>query len=215
MVDYDPPKGSLKVLREGAAFLCVEKPAGLLSVPGKDPHLWDSMEHRVKAAYPGARLVHRLDMDTSGVMVFAKTARAHRALGRQFEHRLVRKRYLAEVFGTPCARRGVIDLPLASDWPNRPLQKVCYETGRVACTWWVKISKTQTSTCLALFPLTGRSHQLRVHLMMLGHPILGDRFYGAEHQDAAASRLMLHAERLRFRDPETEHWVEAVSEVKF
>ncbi|MEM9716030.1 MAG: pseudouridine synthase [Pseudomonadota bacterium] len=203
MVDYDPPLGSLKVLRQGAAFLCVEKPSGLLSVPGKDPAHWDCMETRVTAEFPDARIVHRLDMDTSGVMIFALGAAAHRHLGLQFERRVVSKRYLAKVEGEVTAPRGRIDLPLITDWPNRPLQKICHETGKRSITRFVVLGRGKTS-CVALYPRTGRSHQLRVHMKALGHPILGDRLYG---DPASAHRLMLHAERLRFRDPKGGAWI--------
>ena len=207
MVDYDPPQGSLKVLRQSAAFLCVEKPSGLLSVPGKDPAHSDCMEARVQAEFPHARIVHRLDMDTSGVMIFALCAAAHRHLGLQFERRIVSKRYIAHVEGCPDSPRGRIDAPLITDWPNRPLQKICYDSGKRAITRYLVLSQGEESRVL-LYPRTGRSHQLRVHMKFLGHPILGDRFYG--HSETA-KRLMLHAERLRFRDPEGGNWVEVKS----
>ncbi|MEO1562118.1 MAG: RluA family pseudouridine synthase [Pseudomonadota bacterium] len=211
LTNYAPPKGPLKVLREGAAFLCVEKPSGLLSVPGKDPEHADCMEARVQDALPEARLVHRLDMDTSGVMIFARSAEAQRHLGLQFERRVVSKRYLALVQGAVVLDRGRIDLPLTTDWPNRPLQMVCYDTGRRAITRFVTLRRDEQS-CLALYPRTGRSHQLRVHMKELGHPILGDRFYG---QAETAERLMLHAERLRFRDPNGGAWITVISHPDF
>ena len=207
MVDYNPPKGPLKVLRESAAFLCVEKPSGLLSVPGKDPAHRDCVEARVRAEFSDARIVHRLDMDTSGVMIFARGAAAHRHLGLQFERRVVSKRYLAEVQGQVDGPRGRIDLPLITDWPNRPLQKVCLETGKRAITRYL-VLLGGASSIVALYPRTGRSHQLRVHMKEIGHPILGDRFYGTSD---AAPRLRLHAQRLRFRDPEGGHWIEVNS----
>lgn len=212
MVDYNPPKGSLKVLRQGAAFLCVEKPSGLLSVPGKDPAHSDCIEARVQAEFPDARIVHRLDMDTSGAMIFAIGAAAHRHLGLQFERRIVSKRYLAKVEGRVEAPRGRIDMPMITDWPNRPLQKICHDTGRRAITRFVVLERGAEASRVALYPRTGRSHQLRVHMKAIGHVILGDRFYGSGEM---AERLLLHAERLRFRDPEGGAWIEVKSSADF
>ncbi|MEM0978550.1 MAG: pseudouridine synthase [Pseudomonadota bacterium] len=212
LTEYTPPLGLLKVLREGAAFLCVEKPAGLLSVPGKEPHLSDCLEARVKARYPEALLIHRLDMDTSGVMVFARTKAAQRDLGRQFERRDVSKTYAAVVDGVIAADQGEIDLPIVTDWPNRPLQKVCFAHGRPAKTRWQVRARATSTTHLNLIPVTGRSHQLRLHMKEIGHPICGDRFYG--HGDGAP-RLMLHAVSLRFFDPNTRDPVDVVSTPSF
>ncbi|MEO0342782.1 MAG: pseudouridine synthase [Pseudomonadota bacterium] len=212
MVEYNPPKGSLKVLRYGAAFLCVEKPSGLLSVPGKDPAHADCLEVRVRAECPEALLIHRLDMDTSGVMIFARGAKAQRHLGLQFERRVVSKRYLAKVEGQVEAPRARIDLPIITDWPNRPLQKICHETGKRAITRFLVLERGADVSRVALYPRTGRSHQLRVHMKAIGHTILGDRFYGTGD---SADRLMLHAERLRFRDPEGGVWVDVSSSPEF
>ncbi len=198
---YSPPNAPLELIHEDHELLVVNKPAGLLSVPGKGDHLKDCLITRLQAAFPEALLVHRLDMDTSGVIVFARTPAAQRHLGLQFEKRMMKKSYLALVWGQVDGKEGVIDLPLIVDWPNRPLQKVCHETGRAAVTEWKVLRHDETSTRVRLFPQTGRSHQLRVHMRELGHPILGDPFY-ATGPARDFPRLMLHAETLRLRHPD-------------
>ena len=200
-VVYSPPNAPLEMIHEDHELLVVNKPAGLLSVPGKGDHLKDCLITRLQAAFPEALLVHRLDMDTSGVIVFARTPAAQRHLGLQFEKRMMKKSYLALVWGQVDRKEGVIDLPLIVDWPNRPLQKVCHETGRAAVTEWKVLRHDETSTRMRLFPQTGRSHQLRVHMRELGHPILGDPFY-ATGPARDFPRLMLHAETLRLRHPD-------------
>lgn len=199
---YDPPMDPLQIVHQDEALLLVCKPSGLLSVPGKAYEHRDCLEARLKAEFPEALLVHRLDMDTSGLMVFAMTAKAQRHLGLQFERRHLEKTYIAEVQGNVAGERGAIDLPLIVDWPNRPLQKVCYETGKPAQTDWDVIKRFTDSTRMRLRPKTGRSHQLRVHLKMIGHPIRGDRFYGDKAVQAAASRLLLHSESLTLYHPD-------------
>ena len=200
-VVYSPPNTPLELIHEDHELLVVNKPAGLLSVQGKGDHLKDCLITRLQAAFPEALLVHRLDMDTSGVIVFARTPAAQRHLGLQFEKRMMKKSYLALVWGQVDRKEGVIDLPLIVDWPNRPLQKVCHETGRAAVTEWKVLRHDETSTRMRLFPQTGRSHQLRVHMRELGHPILGDPFY-ATGPARDFPRLMLHAETLRLRHPD-------------
>lgn len=195
---YDPPKAPLEVIHADQDVLAVSKPAGLLSVPGKGAHLSDCLLARVEMDFPEARLVHRLDMDTSGIMIFARNPDAQRHLGLQFERRHCRKHYLARVAGVVTQDAGDIDLPLIADWPNRPLQKVCFETGKTALTSWSIAQRAKDTTLLNLFPHTGRSHQLRIHLKETGHPILGDRFYGG----LPAPRLMLHAWQLTVRHPD-------------
>jgi len=199
-VTYAPPDVPLAVLHEDAALLAVDKPAGLLSVPGKGEHLADCLLTRVQRAFPHALLVHRLDRDTSGVMVFALSPHAQRHLGLQFEKRQTKKVYVARVWGVPAEKSGTVNLPLIVDWPNRPLQKVCHETGKEAITDWRVLRSEGETARLRLMPQTGRSHQLRVHCLSMGHPILGDPFYatGAALQ---APRMMLHAEELRVRHP--------------
>lgn len=191
------------MLFEDADLLFIDKPAGLLSVPGKDPDRADSVERRLRASHPGSRLIHRLDMDTSGVMVFARSWSAQRAVNRQFERRQVAKTYTAIVAGRMAGAGGSIALPLTADWPNRPLQKICQSTGKFARTRWQRLACTLETTRLALHPITGRSHQLRLHLRAIGHPILGDRFYAPPGPREAAPRLCLHATRLTLTHPMT------------
>ncbi len=198
---YNPPMDPLEVLHEDAHIILVNKPSGLLSVPGRGEHLADCLITRVQAAFPTALLVHRLDRDTSGVMVFAQTPAAQRHLGLQFEKRMTKKTYVARVWGVPRETSGVIDLPLIVDWPNRPKQMVDHENGKPAVTEWKAISSTGTETRMRLMPQTGRSHQLRVHMLALGHPILGDPFY-AEGPALEFPRLMLHSEELKLKHPE-------------
>lgn len=201
MSDYDPPTDPLEVLYEDAQLVAVNKPAGLLSVPGKGAHLADCLLSRVRAAFPDALLVHRLDRDTSGVIVFALTPHAQRHMSLQFEKRMTKKTYVARLWGRLEPKEGVVDLPLIVDWPNRPLQKVCHETGKPAETGWKVLKYGDNETRVRLFPRTGRSHQLRVHMLALGHPILGDPLY-AEGAARDFPRLMLHSEELRIKNPE-------------
>ena len=200
--EYDPPLGDLEILYEDDHLLAVNKPHGLLSVPGRGPHLGDCLIARVQETFPMALLVHRLDRDTSGVIVFAMTPHAQRGLSAQFEARSTKKTYIARVLGDVTPRAGEVDLPLIVDWPNRPLQKVCYETGKEAVTDYKVMKSGGGESRMRLTPKTGRSHQLRVHMLALGHPILGDPLY---MPDLAANypRMMLHAEELRVNHPDT------------
>jgi len=198
---YDPPDTPLEVIHQDHEILVVNKPAGLLSVPGKGEHLSDCLLSRVQAAFPEALLVHRLDRDTSGVMIFALTPHAQRHLGLQFEKRQVRKTYVARVWGEVAEKKGTVDLPLIVDWPNRPRQKVDHAEGRPAVTDWRVLRREAGTTRVRLSPHTGRSHQLRVHMREIGHPILGDPFY-ADGPARDFSRLMLHSESLRIRHPD-------------
>ncbi|MGB7242103.1 MAG: RluA family pseudouridine synthase [Sulfitobacter sp.] len=200
--EYAPPNYPLNILHEDADVVLVDKPAGLLSVPGRGPHLADCLISRLQVAFPDALLVHRLDRDTSGVMVFALTPHAQRDLNAQFRERRTRKTYVADVSGVPAASKGTIDLPLIVDWPNRPLQMVCHDTGKPAQTDWTLIKDKGDTARLRLIPKTGRTHQLRVHMLSMGHPILGDPFYAT---GAAANypRMMLHSEELRFNHPQS------------
>lgn len=198
---YAPPDVPLDVVHVDHEILVVGKPEGLLSVPGKGEHLADCLLSRVQAALPDALLVHRLDRDTSGVMVFALTAHAQRHLGLQFEKRHIKKTYVARVWGEMTEKTGTVDLPLAVDWPNRPRQMVDHENGRPALTEWRAQRSGNGETRLRLFPKTGRSHQLRVHCLALGHPILGDPLY-ATGEALQYPRMMLHSESLRLRHPD-------------
>lgn len=197
---YAPPHDPLDILHSDHEILLINKPAGLLSVPGRGPHLADCLLNRVQSVFPEALLVHRLDLDTSGVMIFAVTPHAQRHLGLQFEKRQVQKTYIARVWGEIAEAEGVVDLPLCVDWPNRPRQHVDFENGRPAQTKWRVMKSEVGTTRVQLFPKTGRSHQLRVHMKEIGHPILGDPFY-AEGPARDFPRLMLHAERLKLRHP--------------
>jgi tRNA pseudouridine32 synthase/23S rRNA pseudouridine746 synthase len=198
---YTPPAGDPVILHEDHELVFVDKPSGLLSVPGKGEHMADCMIARLRAVFPEILLVHRLDLDTSGVMVFARTPHAQRHLGLQFEKRQTRKIYVARVAGQVAEREGRVDLPLTVDWPNRPRQMVCHETGRPAQTDWALIRQDADESRLRLMPVTGRSHQLRVHMLAIGHPILGDPLY-ATGAALAHPRLMLHAHSLRLRHPD-------------
>lgn len=199
--DYTPPDTPLDILHMDAELLVVNKPAGLLSVPGKGPELADCLMSRLQEAFPDALLVHRLDRDTSGVMVFALTAHAQRHLGLQFEKRQTRKTYVARVAGRVAEKTGTVDLPLIVDWENRPRQMVDLENGRAAQTDWRVLRQSDEETRIRLFPKTGRSHQLRVHMLALGHPILGDPLY-ASGAALDHPRMMLHSEELRLKHPD-------------
>lgn len=205
LLHYAPPtEPYLRIVHQDEALLVIDKPAGLLSVPGKAPEHYDSAWSRVCRVFPTARIVHRLDMATSGLLVFAlsKTAQAH--LQRQFERRVVRKYYRAEVAGQLPAQRGVIDLAMRCDWPNRPRQMIDLVEGRSAQTRYQVVRQEADRSEVLLFPITGRSHQLRVHMQVLGTPILGDKFYADDAAFAAAPRLLLHAEEIGFLHPLTE-----------
>lgn len=213
-----PIIADLPVVAFDAHLVLVDKPAGLLSVPGRGPDKQDCVAARLQAAVPDALVVHRLDMATSGLLLMARGVEAQRALGRQFEHRQVLKRYVAVVAGRIGAVADGwrdIDLPLACDWPNRPRQMIDHERGRASRTRWRVLGYDTASdaTRVELEPLTGRAHQLRVHLLALGHPILGDALYAPARVQARADRLLLHASELRIAHPvtgEPMHWRSAV-----
>lgn len=200
--EYNPPNTPLEVIHEDEHLIIVNKPSGLLSVPGKGEHLADCLIARVQAVFPTALLVHRLDRDTSGVMVFAGNPAAQRHLGLQFEKRRPKKIYVARVWGQMAEKSGLVDLPIIVDWPNRPLQKICHDTGRPAQTEWKVLKSGEGETRVRLMPKTGRSHQLRIHMRELGHPILGDPFYASGAALEPYDRLMLHSEELRLLHPE-------------
>ncbi|HGN0303600.1 bifunctional tRNA pseudouridine(32) synthase/23S rRNA pseudouridine(746) synthase RluA [Proteus mirabilis] len=199
---YNPPTDPwLHVLYQDEHIIVVNKPSGLLSVPGKAVEHHDSIMSRIKADFPDAESVHRLDMATSGVMVVALNKAAERELKRQFREREPKKTYIARVWGKLEKPQGLVDLPLICDWPNRPKQKVCYETGKSAQTFYEVLEYEENATRVKLSPITGRSHQLRVHMLALGHPILGDRFYAHPQARALAPRLQLHAQELFITHP--------------
>ena len=199
---YTPPlEPYLDVVHQDDHILVLNKPSGLLTVPGKHAHLQDCLEYRAREAFATATCIHRLDMDTSGLLVMALTPEAHAHIGRQFEKRQTEKSYIARVYGRIEQDEGVVDLPLRCDWPNRPKQMVDHMDGRPALTHWQVLDRGTEESRLLLRPKTGRSHQLRVHMMSLGHPILGDPFYAHETAKAMGERLQLHAERLAFVHP--------------
>jgi tRNA pseudouridine32 synthase/23S rRNA pseudouridine746 synthase len=200
--EYNPPDVPLSILHHDSAILIVDKPAGLLSVPGKDPGKEDCLIGRLRRVFPEVLLVHRLDCDTSGVMVFALNKAAQGNLGQQFEKRQTKKVYIARLWGHLEPKEGTVDLPLCVDWPNRPRQHVNHEQGKPAITDWRVQRHDGKTTRVRLMPQTGRSHQLRVHMLELGHPILGDPIY-ATGEAMDYPRMMLHAESLRIRHPET------------
>ena len=203
---YDPPPDEgLDIRYLDDHLLVVDKPAGLLSVPGRGPGKQDCLSARVQARYPEALPVHRLDLGTSGLLVLARGPEMHRALNRLFATRRVGKRYVALVAGRMEASEQVIDLPLIADWPNRPLQMVDHAIGKPSRTRLCVVGYEPwlDATRVDLFPETGRSHQLRVHLQTIGYPILGDEFYAPPEVFARATRLLLHATVLAFRHPST------------
>ena len=199
---YAPPAGPLKIVHQDEALVVLDKPSGLLSVPGRGPAHADSLASRVQAEFPDARIVHRLDMATSGLIVLARGAAMERALSIAFQQRRVEKRYVAVVAGQIVADSGEIDLPLIADWPNRPRQKVDFELGKPSLTGFEVLARdtARNASRVALYPHTGRSHQLRVHLLAIGHPILGDDLYGGIAYERA-ERLLLHAAQVAFAHP--------------
>ena len=198
-----PSSNDVALLHADVVLLVFDKPSGLLAVPGRGEAKRDCLAARAQQRWPDALVVHRLDMATSGLMLMARGLAAQRGLSRQFERREVGKRYVALVHGLPRDDAGCIELPLIADWPNRPLQKVDIAHGKPAITRWrvlARDDRTQT-TRIELEPVTGRSHQLRVHLQAIGHPILGDALYAPHGARDAAPRLMLHASRVECRHP--------------
>ena len=199
---YAPPSGLPDILFQDDHILVVNKPSGLLSNPGIAPETKDCLLSRCQDAYGEIYLAHRLDWDTSGILVLAKNKAAERQLKTQWQNRLVKKRYIALVTGKVLAQSGLIDKPLAPNTESPPLQKVCYYQGKAAQTEYRLLGFEAENSRLELSPLTGRTHQLRVHLFDLGHPIVGDSFYGNQLElSAAPSRLMLHADQLSFAHP--------------
>ena len=215
------PHDEVRVVDRGKRWVVVEKPHGLLSVPGRGEHKSDCVLARVQGMYPdatGPMTVHRLDMETSGLMVFAFSRPAHAKLQRQFQDRKVGKSYIAVLQGEVEADEGEVDLPLIVDWPNRPRQHVNYEHGKPARTLWRVIAREPGKTRVEFRPITGRTHQLRVHAATpreeggIGAPILGDTLYG---DPDSAPRLLLHACHLAFWEPFLGDWRKFASEPPF
>ncbi len=203
---YDPPMEPLRVLHQDDDILVLSKPSGILSVPGKALDQRDCLETRAQLDIPGALLTHRLDMETSGIFMMAMHKAAQVHINRQFEKRRTEKHYIARVWGHVKEEAGLIDLPLCNDWENRPRQMVCHEQGRAAQTEWEVLERGVLNcgngfTRMLLRPITGRTHQLRVHMEELGHPILGEVFYAHDDAEYAADRLQLHAQSLTIYHP--------------
>jgi len=204
-IPYNPPlNNGLEVLYLDEYLIIVNKPSGLLSVPGRGIEKSDCLLSRVNIEYPSADIVHRLDMPTSGIVIFSLQTDIQKSLSKLFEKRSINKLYIAKVYGELECSSGIINLPLIADWPNRPKHKVDFMNGKSSKTNYELISTDANSNSLVkLLPITGRSHQLRVHMAALGNPILGDTLYGNEECCAASTRLLLHAENISFIHPVT------------
>ena len=211
-----PPNRGLELIFSDEFLLAVSKPAGLLSVPGRGEDKTDSLATRVQAEYPDALVSHRLDRDTSGLLLFPRGADMHRRISLMFEKREMQKSYVAVVMGKLEPLQGEVNLPLIVDWPNRPRQMVDAATGKPALTRYKVLSYDAASNTsrVALEPITGRTHQLRVHMSASGHPILGDTLYGGNAEGRIA-RLLLHAHTLEFRHPVTGEIISLFSELPF
>ena len=205
LIDYNPPQEPwLDLVYRDDYIAVVNKPSGLLSVPGNQPQYYDSAMSRVKEKYGFCEPAHRLDMATSGILLFALSKAADRELKRQFREREPKKYYQALVWGHMEQDHGVVELPLICDWENRPRQKICFERGKRAVTFYDVLQRYPNNTTrVKLTPITGRSHQLRLHMLALGHPILGDKFYAHPQAKALSPRLCLHAESLQIQHPIT------------
>ena len=199
------------------ALIAADKPADLLSVPGRGPQNADCLAVRLQAMYADALIVHRLDMATSGLIVFGRGAAVQRALSIAFAERRVAKTYVAVVDGLMREDAGEIDLPLIADWPNRPRQMVDASRGKPSRTRWRVLARDAGAgrTRVELAPVTGRSHQLRVHLQAIGHPILGDTLYAPPPVADASPRLLLHASRLQLAHPVSGHALDLLSSPPF
>jgi tRNA pseudouridine32 synthase/23S rRNA pseudouridine746 synthase len=214
ILNYNPPMHPyLDIVSQDDDILVLNKPSGLLSVPGKE-HA-DCLQARARRVFPTATVVHRLDMATSGLMVMALNKPAHRHISKQFELRETTKTYQAIVFDTVQQDSGEINLPLICDWPNRPKQMVDHEQGKKALTRWQVLERKNNTTRVELKPVTGRSHQLRVHMLSMQHPILGDSLYAQGQALEMADRLNLHAMTLSFRHPVSEQTLRFESQVPF
>ena len=199
---YQPPLDPyLDIVYRDNDLIVLNKGSGLLTVPGRLPEHKDCLENRVARVLPSATVVHRLDMATSGIIIMALNKPAHVAISQQFEKRKTQKKYIARVFGHIKEEEGSVDQPLICDWPNRPKQMIDHERGKPSLTHYKVISYGGNSTLVELTPITGRSHQLRVHMLSLGHPILGDRLYAHNEALSMAARLNLHAKMLKITHP--------------
>ncbi|MFV2056928.1 MAG: pseudouridine synthase [Thiohalomonadales bacterium] len=217
ITSYNPPTNTgLDILYQDEHILMVEKPSGLLSVPRRGSDKQDCLSTRIKMVYPDALVVHRLDMSTSGLYLMALHKQMQSALARLFAQRHIQKTYVAIVAGRLETKVGKMEHPLIADWPNRPRQKVDIISGKAALTHYRVIDQASDNTSrLELTPLTGRSHQLRVHCQSIGHPILGDELYADLDVRSLAPRLLLHAQRLQFIHPISKQDLSIVSPVPF
>ncbi|MCH1445841.1 MAG: RluA family pseudouridine synthase [Luminiphilus sp.] len=220
-VDELPPylvphsQAPIRIVYEDRDLLLVDKPHHLLSVPGRHPLNHDSLIRRLQPRYPDVQAVHRLDLDTSGLMVVPKRRESLSELGRQFQRRQIEKEYTAIVWGEMEDDRGAIELPIATDWPNRPKQMICEERGKHALTRFEVLNRGDNRSLVKLMPVTGRSHQLRIHMQSLGHPIIGCDMYAHPEALEASDRLLLHATRLKLCAPSTGNWLSAFSPIPF
>jgi len=215
---YAPPEDNgLDILYQDEHLMVLNKPAGLLSVPGRDVDKQDCQIYRVQREFPTARIVHRLDMATSGAMVIALNEEIHRSLSILFEKRQVAKKYVAVVTGIIKNQQGLIDLPLITDWPNRPKQIIDHERGKPSLTQFkvLDYDRVKNTTRVELIPETGRTHQIRVHLQSMGHAILGDRLYASDEVRDNSPRLLLHSTLLSFKHPVSDQVVVVHSAVPF
>lgn len=216
-ITYTPPHDcGLDLIYEDESIIVVNKPAKLLSVPGRGADKVDSLATRVQQEFPDALIVHRLDMSTSGLILLARGEEMQRCLSKLFREHEIKKYYVAVVAGCMESAVGEVDLPLISDWPNRPRQKVDFAIGKRSLTRYRLLAHdvcTNTSR-VELEPVTGRTHQLRVHMAAIGHPILGDTLYG-EGANGGAERLLLHARALSFAHPRSEERLTLLCEPPF
>lgn len=216
LINYCPPLSPyLNIIYQDDDIIVLNKPSGLLSVPGKALEHRDCLQSRVQRVYPTASVVHRLDMATSGIMVMALNKAAHRHISKQFELRQTKKSYQAIIYGQPESDSGEINLPLICDWPNRPKQMIDFSRGKHALTRWQVMSRHSATCKVTLTPITGRSHQLRVHMLSIGHPIIGDRLYAHSEALSLAKRLNLHAQYLSFLHPTKRKNITFHSEAEF
>lgn len=220
-IDELPPylvphsQSPIRLIYEDTDLLLIDKPHHLLSVPGRHPLNHDSLIRRLQPRYPDVQAVHRLDLDTSGLMVVPKRRESLSELARQFQRRQIEKEYTAIVWGELAEDRGSIDLPIATDWPNRPKQIICEERGKHALTHFEVLIRGNNRSLIKLKPVTGRSHQLRIHMQSLGHPIIGCDMYAHPEALEASDRLLLHATRLKLCAPSTGNWLSAFSPIPF
>lgn len=220
-IDELPPylvphsQSPIRLIYEDTDLLLIDKPHHLLSVPGRHPLNHDSLIRRLQRRYPDVQAVHRLDLDTSGLMVVPKRRESLSELARQFQRRQIEKEYTAIVWGELAEDRGSIDLPIATDWPNRPKQIICEERGKHALTHFEVLIRGNNRSLIKLKPVTGRSHQLRIHMQSLGHPIIGCDMYAHPEALEASDRLLLHATRLKLCAPSTGNWLSAFSPIPF